>query len=177
MGARFIPARAGNILYSPRSSRTRAVHPRTCGEHRGSRVRRSPWIGSSPHVRGTCKRFNIVSHSSRFIPARAGNISVMTIMQPAKAVHPRTCGEHFRASWASAVLIGSSPHVRGTSRKSLAEIPLDRFIPARAGNIILAAPYFLASSVHPRTCGEHFRAAAPDDPFQVHPRTCGEHYR
>ena len=50
---RFIPACAGNTTDPERSTSSRPVHPRVCGEH-FSRSRHSmSSLGSSPRVRGT----------------------------------------------------------------------------------------------------------------------------
>ena len=71
---RFIPACAGNTVSPSAVSRRRSVHPRVCGEHTASSMRRPPGIGSSPRVRGTpCQPPFIIFHYS---------------------VHPRVCGEH-----------------------------------------------------------------------------------
>ena len=53
VGLRFIPARAGNTIFSSNQARRSTVHPRACGEHL---IRASDFLlpcGSSPRVRGT----------------------------------------------------------------------------------------------------------------------------
>ena len=152
---RFIPARAGNISIALSTKGLTPVHPRTCGEHRkwGRLTRQRD--GSSPHVRGTYKVSAGELGLRRFIPARAGNIRPKQPDHSHKAVHPRTCGEHFQCPAKGDVHTGSSPHVRGTSLRTIKTPLNDRFIPARAGNMgVLHAPT-LPSTVHPRTCGEH----------------------
>ncbi len=111
-------------------------------------------------------------------------------------VHPRTCGEHDFGACPRLANSGSSPHVRGTFYQYLIELPLRRFIPARAGNMPVNYGDILKQPVHPRTCGEHLfkrptgfgtGGSSPhvrgtyrhlrQDARQctVHPRTCGEH--
>ena len=71
-------------------------------------------------------------------------------------VHPRTCGEHSLADLWALTTYGSSPHVRGTSGFTIMQGGSDRFIPARAGNMVCLYLGINPASVHPRTCGEHF---------------------
>ena len=51
-------------------------------------------------------------------------------------------------------LDGSSPLVRGTVRKNVANLPHQRFIPARAGNRCQKSWPGYLPTVHPRSCGE-----------------------
>ena len=50
---------------------------------------------------------------------------------------------------------GSSPRTRGTRRAQSDENPLQRFIPAHAGNTTTTSTRADAGSVHPRARGEH----------------------
>ena len=153
---RFIPARAGNTS-SASSPRTRlSVHPRTCGEHGLNMPSIAPATGSSPHVRGTRPDGGGRTLAARFIPARAGNTGGFAPPRLPMTVHPRTCGEHGTMRLSVAVCIGSSPHVRGTPYLGGAVDSGPRFIPARAGNTRKPRFRFALTSVHPRTCGEHF---------------------
>ena len=70
-------------------------------------------------------------------------------------VHPRACGEHPISGLLLFPVRGSSPRVRGTSRPITCHAVQVRFIPARAGNMILNGPKTLCKAVHPRACGEH----------------------
>ena len=70
---RFIPARAGNTCSARSFCTTRAVHPRTGGEHMRLCASLGFAHGSSPHGRGTRRQSGIVFIIGRFIPARAGN--------------------------------------------------------------------------------------------------------
>lgn len=71
---RFTPAHTGNIYPYFLNLVFSSVHPRTHGEHAFAW---SSWYwihGSSPHTRGTCRRFKFIIRPRRFIPAHTGNI-------------------------------------------------------------------------------------------------------
>ena len=157
---------------------SRAVHPRTRGEHHCQQQKRnrldgsSPhtkagnqhcscsrsWtfvLGSSPHTRGTYANscFHFVLH--RFIPAHAGNIRRRRSGPRPVPVHPRTRGEHSLSIFHLSSSSGSSPHTRGTCRIEMRIVHVHRFIPAHAGNIRPCLTQNLMPAVHPRTRGEH----------------------
>ena len=149
----FIPAFAGNIHGMAGTPEYYSVHPRVCGEHHHRSEGCSDFFGSSPRLRGTCWGPLLLLVSERFIPAFAGNIINRALYPPSLTVHPRVCGEHQPLGREGQEMIGSSPRLRGTSRKrALAPVPC-RFIPAFAGNIIQNADAFYTQSVHPRVCG------------------------
>ncbi len=112
------------------------------------------------------------------------------------SVHPRGCGEHIQAIHDVSRINGSSPRVRGTHCSITWRIASVRFIPAGAGNTVALYSNDIATSVHPRGCGEHdlvvyaikgstrFIPAGAGNTkkrmeglgdFPVHPRGCGEH--
>ena len=133
---RFIPARAGNIFDTRGRCPWRAVHPRPCGEHPVLVDRDKFHCGSSPPVRGTLDTMQRAVGVRRFIPARAGNILIITRYGRATPVHPRPCGEHIMATAQEKANGGSSPPVRGTYTVAHSSRCASRFIPARAGNIL-----------------------------------------
>ena len=136
---RFIPACAGNTPTDAINFVITSVHPRVCGEHlqKGER----PFVvgGSSPRVRGTRLGGANRPHCSRFIPACAGNTSII--------------------SSGISISNGSSPRVRGTRDDPDNRFYRGRFIPACAGNTISWLVRTAQCAVHPRVCGEHFNSS------------------
>ena len=72
-----------------------------------------------------------------------------------RPVHPRAGGEHSWMSPVSSPTAGSSPRGRGTFWKGWKPIRVERFIPARAGNMLDGASSDRGDAVHPRAGGEH----------------------
>ena len=97
-----------------------------------------PSIGSSPRLRGTVPRPQLVLDIDRFIPAPAGNSATPSTDSRYRSVHPRACGEQCHAL----------------------QLVLDigRFIPAPAGNSATPSTGSRYRSVHPRACGEQCHA-------------------
>ena len=152
---RFIPARAGNTEARKINRRLTPVHPRSRGEHEALRNRQLTPIGSSPLARGTQHLRDGPRDGHRFIPARAGNTDRGSGREAGATVHPRSRGEHVGVPVPHRIRAGSSPLARGTRhRRRVDRAPL-RFIPARAGNTLLAAEGRGANPVHPRSRGEH----------------------
>ena len=151
---RFIPACAGNSATRTPRSGSAAVHPRVCGELRGSATRSTCCHGSSPRVRGTPIAENVALPRGRFIPACAGNSVPRTPGNSRTAVHPRVCGELVQALADAAPNLGSSPRVRGTHGHLAGAARRGRFIPACAGNSPAATATRRSQAVHPRVCGE-----------------------
>ena len=114
VGARFIPAPAGNTSPSLCVRRSRPVHPRACGEHATSGGTGASPRGSSPRLRGTLPAEQARCVGRRFIPAPAGNTRMPDIPRLDRAVHPRACGEHYAYVALGPDTIGSSPRLRGT---------------------------------------------------------------
>jgi len=152
---RFIPAHAGNTNSASDLVRDSSVHPRACGEHTGSRVKRSTGCGSSPRMRGTRCRRRSAEDPGRFIPAHAGNTLAIGKACAITPVHPRACGEHSATNSPALPKRGSSPRMRGTLKHFLRNRAFERFIPAHAGNTGVKQSGRSHSSVHPRACGEH----------------------
>ncbi len=153
---RFIPAHTGNIDTGIAPRQFVPVHPRTHGEHRDRLTTKCLSSGSSPHTRGTSGPCTCRSAGSRFIPAHTGNIRGRERSPRSRSVHPRTHGEHVHLIFDVTILIGSSPHTRGTFRETARELEPDRFIPAHTGNISPRGSRPAPFPVHPRTHGEHF---------------------
>ncbi len=103
----------------------------------------------TPHLREQC----VVR--LRFIPAHAGNTTVVSRQIVSDTVHPRACGEHIALNDRAGSMSGSSPRMRGTPVADLVRQQLVRFIPAHAGNTSAEPCSIMQTPVHPRACGEH----------------------
>ena len=161
----------------------KTVHPRGCGEQanflalvfviigssprvRGTDCYLQPFTGklagSSPRVRGTDRQWISGKSTIRFIPAGAGNRDIARSIHFSISVHPRGCGEQYSCRYGPAGSIGSSPRVRGTDEHARAQYEEIRFIPAGAGNRIIANNSVKKFAVHPRGCGEQLFSMKPN---------------
>ncbi len=156
--SRFIPACAGNTTAFDGGVGKAAVHPRVRGEHASRCSTTLMSAGSSPRARGTQLGKIAAPLRGRFIPACAGNTRPRNPGLRRGPVHPRVRGEHVRMLEPPHRSSGSSPRPRGTLLAIGADEPVARFIPACAGNTLLALPGILNTPVHPRVRGEHRRA-------------------
>jgi len=171
---RFIPACAGNGVFSANAYTSNPVHPRVCGE-RPADVRGGDLAaGSSPRVRGTGVGLGALAGLGRFIPACAGNGRTAFGVRASKPVHPRVCGERSALTDARRASGGSSPRVRGTEPHSQSNRAIRRFIPACAGNGATRRPPTPGAAVHPRVCGERaFNCLTSPSSFGSSPRVRG----
>ena len=136
------------------------VHPHECGEHIVQCAISIHAYGSSPRMRGTSANPLIEAIAERFIPTSAGNIPSPDVPPRCRPVHPHECGEHGAFDGKLFGVAGSSPRVRGTSKKAASRKPLQRFIPTSAGNIVFQLLALGQPAVHPHECGEHSKLAA-----------------
>ena len=111
---RIIPAHAGNTSWSNGVRCRPRDHPRACGEHILTTSAGTSSKGSSPRMRGTRTSKKTQKFNLGIIPAHAGNTSSFFKYLRNAWDHPRACGEHVIAVAAAAVILGSSPRMRGT---------------------------------------------------------------
>ena len=133
----------------------------------------------------------------RYSPASAGTADHGRRGTWPRRVHPRCCGGYSATSrerirppgtiptragqterpGAPMRDIGASPRARRRTRAPVFYLPAGRFIPARAGQVVVAPPVAIRGQVHPRACGKS-RATLADsarsDGGRAHPRTRGE---
>ena len=154
---RFIPAGAGNTSTLRSAQICTTVHPRGRGEHAKGFIPHSAACGSSPRARGTPRHDLNGPVRHRFIPAGAGNTGSRANPGTISTVHPRGRGEHAELTFKDGIGFGSSPRARGTQIAGWRGQRLCRFIPAGAGNTLVAISDSRARAVHPRGRGEHLR--------------------
>ena len=132
----IIPALAGNISPSVGGATRTRDHPRACGEHSRSYSPITLPEGSSPRLRGTCALPLFPLFCLGIIPALAGNIGTSCSVMSGWRDHPRACGEHHALDLKRFVEVGSSPRLRGTSKRPMDAAAYAGIIPALAGNIL-----------------------------------------
>ena len=113
--------------------------------------------GSSPLMRGTRIEKSPGPRQRRFIPAHAGNTYAGLVKHCSWAVHPRSCGEHVNCIHKSVGFCGSSRSCGEHERTCESDRDYRRFIPAHAGNTAAPDDASGSISVHPRSCGEHYK--------------------
>ena len=114
-----------------------------------------PVYGSSPQVRGKQSHPPWCRRTYWLIPAGAGKTWTVKPGLHKIQAHPRRCGENLDFIAFADLIDGSSPQVRG---KLVISSPFSmrvRLIPAGAGKTFLRVRILLASSAHPRRCGEN----------------------
>ena len=148
-----------------------------CGEQSRFRGFDSGGGGSSPRVRGTDDAPVEGQETGRFIPACAGNSTVVRIGSITRAVHPRVCGEQ-RAQHSRRLLFrGSSPRVRGTGQLCVHWRLSSRFIPRVRGTVIELPDESAVRRFIPACAGNRNRRVVAQGKVAVHPRVCGEQDR
>ena len=152
---RIIPALAGNTKNVIAQVHINWDHPRTRGEHRTRLPEADCTPGSSPHSRGTRLFLEKLLEQTGIIPALAGNTRCFKSSNFASGDHPRTRGEHAVLRDSHQMILGSSPHSRGTLIPSHDVCGCSRIIPALAGNTQSVCTKSAPSRDHPRTRGEH----------------------
>ena len=115
-----------------------SVYPRWRGEHTAIECPCVTTNGLSPLARGTPNPIKPINHTNRFIPAGAGNTSPIMSSIAETAVYPRWRGEHLRNSVSTSLINGLSPLARGTQQRMLYRPSYRGFIPAGAGNTVIA---------------------------------------
>ena len=90
----FILTRAGKIRQCGLASSSLSVHPHSRGENDDNLPVTVPCSGSSPLARGKLDNVDASTTQHRFIPTRAGKIT-LGLARPAGApVHPHSRGEN-----------------------------------------------------------------------------------
>ena len=138
--ARIIPAHAGSTHPASRNRPHPADHPRSRGEHPGSKlVVRFP-RGSSPLTRGALASAADVRRSIGIIPAHAGSTWWVLSRLYCHWDHPRSRGEHLVVTCIRRIQLGSSPLTRGAQSSVPLSLYREGIIPAHAGSTRFLRP-------------------------------------
>ena len=110
--------------------------------------------GLSPLARGTHCFALELDLRQRFIPAGAGNSTIVLSISQHSSVYPRWRGELVSDFADFICKFGLSPLARGTLQLGNTYGKADRFIPAGAGNSDLTGEIYGNCTVYPRWRGE-----------------------
>ena len=150
---RIIPAHAGQTGQSPSVAVEDADHPRACGANTYSPKIPQLSCGSSPRMRGKHILAEDSSTVMRIIPAHAGQTSFGWPVMRWPPDHPRACGANLSARYPDAVVLGSSPRMRGKQSTCAWSRLQRRIIPAHAGQTHTRCRRRPQAPDHPRACG------------------------
>jgi len=171
---RITPACAGNSHCAARSPPYATDHPRVCGEQPTMRVAMSMSIGSPPRVRGTVPCALAHDQAMRITPACAGNSRCDRLIANAHQDHPRVCGEQVKIMQTFESLFGSPPRVRGTASSKRRDHLQRRITPACAGNSFYRDRGDWRDGITPACAGNRLYGALRPLATTDHPRVCGE---
>ena len=130
---RITPAHAGKTDEQIKAIREGTDHPRTCGENALFRVKKCPFCGSPPHMRGKHGAPLSQGAEVRITPAHAGKTGKERSIHRNETDHPRTCGENKGMSLSAYIIDGSPPHMRGKPLLFFRLFLKRRINPAHAG--------------------------------------------
>ena len=150
---RSIPACAGEPRLRQTETARYGVYPRLCGGTLHRLELDSDALGLSPRVRGNRSNRDVVTQSTRSIPACAGEPSGRRPSEGWKWVYPRVCGGTATSRRTSSMMQGLSPRVRGNLVKGLGKVYSNGSIPACAGEPPSGQPCRAPRRVYPRVCG------------------------
>ena len=140
----------------------RLVHPHSRGENAPILTAMEAYEGSSPLARGKSSDLYNLDLGTRFIPTRAGKIVSRLLTATLTWVHPHSRGEN--QSWRTipTTASGSSPLARGKLASLVRRAGHKRFIPTRAGKMVLSRPPTGGLRVHPHSRGENLANLPPE---------------
>ena len=126
------------------------------GEYKRNCAGRKILTGSSPLARGILQCLHSLWHSTRIIPACAGNTHGTTLPCKCTEDHPRLRGEYAEILLNSLPKLGSSPLARGIHNWYSVDDDMRRIIPACAGNTVGSKALKESLEDHPRLRGEYW---------------------
>ncbi len=171
---RSIPAWAGEPLQCTDEVYKFGVYPRVGGGTRGGGPWRYPITGLSPRGRGNPFEESQNPDSLRSIPAWAGEPPPEWEAKTGGRVYPRVGGGTCPGTGLSPVINGLSPRGRGNRQCAVRFQPLQRSIPAWAGEPSWPRPPCCPCRVYPRVGGgTTFCSCVPSSKGGLSPRGRG----
>ena len=104
-------------------------------------------------MRGKLPFGDVREKRARIIPAHAGQTYYGAQWYPPWPDHPRACGANQRTDTSVSPKSGSSPRMRGKHIGDAGQEPIERIIPAHAGQTCVRACRCRGTADHPRACG------------------------
>ena len=153
VGARIIPAHAGQTRQADTGTVRRKDHPRACGANCMPCCTSLLAVGSSPRMRGKPPMTVHGWNRTRIIPAHAGQTCRLCSAVSPRADHPRACGANVPFKFDVHLLFGSSPRMRGKHPVIAWRALMRRIIPAHAGQTAHVRIEPAREADHPRACG------------------------
>ncbi len=133
---RITPAHAGKTFYERISGRTKADHPRACGENRCKGKAQKEEDGSPPRMRGKPLVLFLINSGLRITPAHAGKTRARSRFSGTAPDHPRACGENRYPTMVYSGERGSPPRMRGKRPRNRHRKRRVRITPAHAGKTL-----------------------------------------
>ena len=130
---RITPAHAGKTECKRCSPRTRADHPRACGENSMTCPGTGGKPGSPPRMRGKQSLLSKKRRGGRITPAHAGKTDGSGDVTFTATDHPRACGENPESGIPQLPNVGSPPRMRGKHCEIISKLIRCRITPAHAG--------------------------------------------
>ena len=148
-----IPAPAGEPINSIAVFNAHQVYPRACGGTVSSSVSPATKSGLSPRLRGNPGHGRPYPHAERSMPAPAGEPRSPVRWTRQGGVYARACGGTSVARRITRGAVGLSPRLRGNRLIAGLLHPIERSIPAPAGEPFQGAVGLAQRWVYPRACG------------------------
>ena len=154
-GEGLIPAHAGKTTARAIALSAPRAHPRSRGENSSPGKLIGLTTGSSPLTRGKPSPMLTTLSWPGLIPAHAGKTDSERAALVDRTAHPRSRGENNVERAGFEELDGSSPLTRGKRQRQVADVALERLIPAHAGKTSRGSCRAAQPRAHPRSRGEN----------------------
>ena len=151
----LIPTHAGKPSSGSRRASGGRAHPRSCGENDGGFKWQADFPGSSPLMWGKPWLGPLGRDNEGLIPTHAGKTKQATQRPRDTRAHPHSCGENRPMIAMCAVLLGSSPLMRGKQRAGEGRAALGGLIPTHAGKTTFSRSTLTRAWAHPRSREEN----------------------
>ena len=155
---RYNPACAGTTALRAAARERSAIQPRVCGDYRTTMLSATPWLDTTPRVRGLPSSTVSRLYAVRYNPACAGTTRACHPARCLQPIQPRVCGDYIIAKLFYDIASDTTPRVRGLRGAMSHRLLRCRYNPACAGTTDRRRPLLDALMIQPRVCGDYFAA-------------------